>query len=110
VSVATAPRPRAQPSDAAGPPQAVAIRDRAGQRIDRVLGADAHAALLTELLNTARPGFVELVAAPRLPNGRLGRFQRSSLENFVRAGRREEFLERVRILRAGERHEVFLTP
>jgi len=86
------------------------MRDRSGRRIDRVLGAEAHAALLTELLHTGRPGFVELVAAPRLPGGRLGRFQRSELENFVRAGRREEFLERVRILRAGERREVFLTP
>jgi hypothetical protein len=110
VSVATAPRPRPVEAPDEGPPQPVAMRDRAGHRIDRVLGADAHAALLTELLHTARPGFVELVAAPRLPNGRLGRFHRSDLENFVRAGRREEFLERVQILRAGRSREVFLTP
>jgi hypothetical protein len=110
VSVATVPRPRHLEVPDVGPPQPVALRDRAGRRIDRVLGADAHAALLTELLHTARPGFIELVAAPRLPNGRLGRFQRSDLENFLRAGRREEFLERVRILRAGECREVFLTP
>jgi hypothetical protein len=110
VSVATAPRPRHLEVPDAAPPQPVAMRDRAGRRIDRVLAADAHAALLTQLLHTARPGFVELVAAPRLPSGRLGRFQRSDLENFVRAGRREEFLERVRVLRAGECREVFLTP
>lgn len=110
MSVATAPRPQPLEVPGAGPLQPVAIRDRAGQRIDRILSAEAHAALLTELLHTARPGFVELVAAPRLRNGRLGRFQRSDLENFVRAGRREEFLERVRVLRAGERREVFLTP
>jgi len=86
------------------------MRDRTGRRIDRVLGADAHAVLLTALLHTARPGFVELVGAPRLPDGRLGIFPRSHLENFVRAGCREEFLERVRVLRAGECREVFLTP
>ncbi|HEX7244088.1 MAG TPA: DNA-primase RepB domain-containing protein [Solirubrobacterales bacterium] len=108
--MATAPRPRAVEALFLGPSQPVAMRDRAGRRIDRVLGAEAHAALLTELLHTARPGFVELVAAPRLSNGRLGRFRRSDLENFVRAGRREAFLERVRVLRAGERREVFLTP
>jgi hypothetical protein len=95
---------------APGPPQPVAIRDRAGQRVDRALDADAHSALLTELLHTGRPGFVELVGAPRLPDGRLGYFRRSEFANFVRAGRRERLLERVRVLRAGERREVFLTP
>ncbi len=110
MSVATAPR-RSVAAPAPGrPPQPVAMRDRAGQRIDRVLGADAHAALLTELLHVGRPGFVEVAGAPRLPNGRLGSFRRNDLENFVRAGRREEFLKRVRALRAEERREIYFTP
>jgi hypothetical protein len=66
--------------------------------------------LLSELLHSERPGFVEVVGVRRLPNGRLGRFDRSRLENFVRAGQREMLLERVRKLRSGERAEVFLTP
>ena len=86
------------------------MRDRSGHRIDRVLGAEAHAALLTELIHTARPGFVEVAGAPRLPNGRLGAFRRNDLENFVRAGRRQEFLERVRALRAKGRREIYFTP
>jgi hypothetical protein len=86
------------------------LRDREGRRLERVLCADAHAALLSELLHTDRPGFVEVVGVRRLPGGRLGRFDRSHLENFVRAGERETLLERVRELRAGERAEVFLTP
>ena len=110
MTVASAPRPPASVPAAAGPPQPVALRDRAGRRIDRVLGADAHAALLSELLHSGRPGFVELVAAPRLPGGRLGCFRRSDLANFVRAGDREALLRRARVLRAGERREVFLTP
>jgi RepB DNA-primase from phage plasmid len=110
VSVAAGSRPGRLEAPDAGPPEKVALRARDGRRLDRVLGAEAHAALLTELLHSARTGFVELVAAPRLPNGRLGRFRRSDLENFVRAGLREAFLERVRVLRAGERREVFLTP
>jgi hypothetical protein len=110
VSVATAPRRRVASPVAPGPPQPVAMRDRAGKRIDRVLGADAHAALLTELIHVGRPGFVELAGAPRLPNGKLARFSRRDTRNFVRAGRREEFLERVRALRGGERAEIYFTP
>ncbi len=86
------------------------MRDRAGRRVDRMLGADAHAVLLTELIHTARPGFVELAGAPRLANGRLGVFRRNNLENFVRAGRREEFLQRVRALRAEPQREIYFTP
>ena len=110
MSVATAPRDTAAEPDASGPPEPVALRGRDGRRIDRVLGADAHAALLTELLHSGRPGFVEVAGAPRLPNGRLGVFRRNDLENFVRAGRRQEFLERVRALRAEERREIYFTP
>jgi RepB DNA-primase N-terminal domain len=110
VSVATAPRLRPLEAPDTGPPQPVAMRDRAGRRIDRVLGADAHAALLTELLHSGRPGFVEVTSAPRLHNGRLGSFKRHSLENFVRPGCREEFLERVRALRRGVRRELFILP
>ena len=111
MSVATAPRAAATvPEPPGGPPEAVAMRDRAGRRIDRVLGADGHAALLTELIHTGRPGFVELAGAPRLANGRLGVFRRNDLGNFVRAGRREEFLARVRALRAEPRREIFFTP
>jgi hypothetical protein len=86
------------------------MRDRAGRRTDQVLDADGHAGLLTELLHTGRPGFVELTSAPRLPGGRLGAFKRHDLENYVRAGRREDFLGRVRALRGGSRRELFLTP
>jgi hypothetical protein len=95
---------------AGGPPEPVAMRDRSGRRIQRILGADAHAALLTELLHTGRPGFVEVAGAPRLRNGRLGDFRRHDLANFVRAGCREEFLERVRALRADARREIYFTP
>lgn len=66
--------------------------------------------MLAGLIHTGRPGYVELVGAPRLPEGRLGRFQRSDLANFVRAGRRDQFLARFRLLREGDRQEVFLTP
>jgi hypothetical protein len=110
VSVATAPRPRAAGPVPSGPFQVVSLRDRAGQRLDLVLSAEGHAALLTELLHTGRPGFVEVVGAPRLAKGRLGGFRRHDLENFVRAGRREDFLGRVRAQGAGERREVFFTP
>jgi hypothetical protein len=112
VSVATAPRPTVSATaPAAGrPPEPVAMRARDGRRIDRVLGAEGHAALLTELLHSGRPGFVEVAGAPRLPNGRLGAFRRNGLENFVRAARRDEFLERVRALRAEERREIYFTP
>lgn len=109
--MATASRRAAlAPALCGGPPESVAIRDRSGRRIDRVLSADAHAALLTELIHTARPGFVEVAGAPRLSNGRLGVFRRNDLENFVRAGRREEFLDRVRHLRAEARREIYFTP
>lgn len=94
----------------AGPLQPVAMRDRHGRRLDRVLDADGHAALLSELIHTGRPGFVELTWATRLADGRLGRFHRHDLENYVRPGRREEFLGRVRALRGGVRRELFLTP
>ncbi len=110
MSVAVAPRPRALAVPTSGPPQLVGLRDRNGRRLQRVLGADAHAALLSELLHSDRSGFVEVVGVRRLPDGRLGRFDRSRLENFVRAGQREALLERVRELRAEERAEVFLTP
>ncbi|MBS1860436.1 MAG: hypothetical protein JSS68_01870 [Actinobacteria bacterium] len=86
------------------------MRDRRGHRVDRVLAADAHAALLTELLHTGRPGFVEVAGAPRLADGRLGSFRRNDLGNFVRAGRRDDFLERVRALRSEERREIYFTP
>jgi hypothetical protein len=86
------------------------MRARDGRRIDAPLSAEGHAALLTELLHTGRPGFIEVAGAPRLPNGRLGSFRRNDLENFVRAGRREEFLDRVRALRAQERREIYFTP
>lgn len=109
MSVATAPRPRPLEVPDAGPPQPVAMRDRAGQRIDRVLGAEAHAALLTGLLHTGRPGFVDVASAPRLRSGSLGNFKHFP-GNFVRAGRREDFLERVRALRVGKRRELFLSP
>jgi len=98
------------PAPSGGPPEPVAMRDRSGRRVDRVLGTDAHAALITELLHADRPGFVELAGAPRLPNGKLGVFRRNDLENFVRAGRREDFLERVRALRAEPRREIYFTP
>ena len=110
MSVASAPRPRAPAPTEAGPPQPVAMRDRSGRRQHRVLGCDAHAALLGELLHTARPGFVELTYAPRLASGRLGSFSRHDLANYVRAGRREDFLERVRALRGASRRELFLSP
>jgi hypothetical protein len=110
VSVAVASRPRPLSAPAPGPPQLVGLRDRDGRRLQQVLGADAHAALLSELLHSERPGFVEVVGVRRLPNGRLGRFDRSRLENFVRAGQREPLLERVRELRSGDRCEVFVTP
>lgn len=110
MSVTVAPRPRTVAAPTSGPPQLVGLRDRGGRRLQRVLGADTHAALLSELLHSGRPGFVEVVGVRRLPNGRLGRFDRSRLENFVPAGQREALLERVRELRAGERAEVFLTP
>lgn len=110
MTVASAPRDRAAAPGLVGPLQPVAMRDRAGRRLDRVLDADGHAALLTELIHTGRPGFVELTWAPRLPAGRLGSFRRHDLENYVRPGRRDEFLERVRALRGGVRRELFLTP
>jgi hypothetical protein len=92
------------------PPQPVAMRDRSGRRSDRALAPDAHAALLTELLHRGRPGFVEVVGARRRPDGRMGSFRRNDLGNFVGAGRREEFLHRVRTLRASERREIYFTP
>lgn len=111
MSVATVPRPaKCVPASVGGPPERVAMRDRSGRRIERILGADVHAALLTELIHSGRPGFVEVAGAPRLRNGRLGDFRRHDLGNFVRAGRREEFLERVRDLRAYERREIYFTP
>lgn len=108
--MANAPRHGAEAPGLVGPLQPVAMRDRAGRRLDRVLDADGHAALLTELIHTGRPGFVELTWAPRLANGRLGEFRRHDFENYVRPGRREEFLGRVRALRGGVRREHFLTP
>ncbi len=93
-----------------GPSQPVAMRDRAGKRVDGILAADAHAALLIELIHTGRPGFVELAGAPRLSDGKLAPFSRHDMRNFVRAGRREEFLARVRALREGERAEIYFTP
>ncbi|HVX34027.1 MAG TPA: DNA-primase RepB domain-containing protein [Solirubrobacterales bacterium] len=110
MTVASPPRAAAAALPLAGPLQPVAIRDRGGQRVDRVLDADGHAALLTELIHTGRQGFVELTWAPRLANGRLGEFRRHDFENYVRPGRREEFLGRVRALRPGPRRELFLTP
>lgn len=104
------PRPRTASLPSSGPPQPVAMRDRAGLRTERVLSSDAHAALLSELLHTGRPGFVELTFAPRLRSGKLGEFNRHDLANYVRAGCREELLERVRALRGGVRRELFLTP
>lgn len=108
--MATAPRRRVAAPTVSGPSQPVAMRDRAGKRVDGILGADAHAALLIELIHTGRPGFVEVAGAPRLPNGKLARFSRHDMKNFVRAGRREEFLARVRALRGGERAEIYFTP
>jgi hypothetical protein len=111
VSVATPPRPaKTMAAPAVGPPEPVAMRDHSGRRGERILGADAHAALLTELIHTGRPGFVEVAGAPRLPNGRLGDFRRHDVANFVRAGRREEFVDRVRLLRAVPRREIYFTP
>jgi hypothetical protein len=110
VTVASASREAAGALPLAGPLQPVAIRDRGGRRVDRVLDADGHAALLTELIHTGRQGFVELTWAPRLGNGKLGEFRRHDFENYVRPGRREEFLGRVRALRPGPRRELFLTP
>lgn len=95
---------------AGGPPELVAIRDRAGRRVNRALGSDGHAALLAELLHVGRTGFVEVAGARRLPGGRLGPFRRNDLANFVRAGRREAFLDRVRAERARERREIYFTP
>lgn len=109
MSVATA-APRLVTPNAPRPPQPVAMRDRAGRRTDQVLGADAHAALLIDLIHTGRPGFVEVAGGPRLPNGKLGRFRRHDPANFVPAGGQEEFLERVRALRSGERREIYFTP
>jgi hypothetical protein len=103
------PRRLAAPTMSA-PPHPVAMRDRAGKRMDGILGVDAHAALLIELIHTGRPGFVELAGAPRLPDGKLARFSRHDMKNFVRAGHRGEFLERVRALRAEERREIYFTP
>lgn len=110
MSVATARRASRTGTQRSGPPQPVGLRDREGRRIKRRLGAEAHAALLSELLHSGRPGFVEVVGGRRLANGRLGRFDRSRPQNFVPAGRREALLERVEELRAGERAEVFFTP
>jgi RepB DNA-primase N-terminal domain len=110
VSVATARRPDETGSVAGGPPQPVGLRDREGRRLRRALGAEAHAALLSELLHSGRPGFIELTSAPRLLSGRLGEFKRWDLDNYVQPGRREEFLERVRALRNGRRRELFLSP
>lgn len=110
MSVAVAPSTQPAPSATLGPPQAVALRTRDGAREDRRLGADAHAALLSELLHSCAEGFVELVGARRGTDGRLGRFERSRPENFVAAGDREALLGRVRSLREGVRREVFITP
>jgi hypothetical protein len=105
-----APRSRTLAAPTSGPPQLVELRNRGGHWLKRVLGADAHAALLSELLHAGQSGFVEVVGGHRSPGGQLGRFRRSDMANFVRAGDREALLERVRELRAGERAEVFLTP
>lgn len=110
MTVASAARQDPEAPSLVGPLQPVAMRDRSGRRLDRVLDADGHAALLTELIHSGRPGFVELTWAPRLSNGRLGSFRRHDLENYVRPGRRGEYLERVRALRGGRRRELFLTP
>lgn len=110
MSVAVARRSGSPGLPGIGPLQIVRLRDQFGRRLERVLSPDAHAALLSELLHEGRPGFVEVVGVRRLPNGRLGRFDRSRLENFVPAGQREALLERVRALRAGDGSEVFLTP
>lgn len=108
--MATAPSVRHHGTTDGGPPQPVALRGRDGRRLDRVLDADAHAALLTELLHSGRRGFVEVAGAPRLPNGRLGVFRRNHPEKFVHAGRRQEFLDRIQVLRAEERREIYFTP
>jgi hypothetical protein len=72
----------------------------------RAQAKGSQAGLLTDLLHRGRPGHVEVVAAARSTEGRLVDFRRG---NFVRAGRRQEFLEAVRSLR-GERLELFFTP
>jgi hypothetical protein len=70
------------------------------------MSSRSHAAQLTALLHRGRPGFVELVAATRSPQGRLVDFRRGT---FVTAGRSEEFVAGLRALR-GERVELFFTP
>lgn len=70
------------------------------------MSSSSQAALLTDLLHRGRPGFVELVAATRSPEGRLVDFHRG---NFVVAGQSEEFVAGLRALR-GERVELFFTP
>lgn len=108
MAVASSSRPAGDAT--LGPPEPVALRLRDGSREDRRLGADAHAVLLSELLHSAGPGFVEVVGARRGTDGRLGRFDRFRRENFVAAGDREALLSRVRSQREGVRREVFLTP
>ncbi|HVX32806.1 MAG TPA: DNA-primase RepB domain-containing protein [Solirubrobacterales bacterium] len=67
----------------------------------------SQAGMLTDLLHRGRPGFVELVAATRSPEGRLDDFRRG---RFVRAGRSEEFLAALEALGRGDRVELFFTP
>ena len=93
-----------------GPPTPVDLRLRDGRRRTRRFGADAHAALLSELLHADRPGLVEVVGARRRGDGSLGDFDRSQPANFVASGDRDALLQRVRALRSGRRREVFLTP
>jgi hypothetical protein len=64
------------------------------------------AALLTDLLHRGRSGFVELIAATRVPGGPLVEFDRG---HFVRAGRTDAFLRDLRSMR-GDRVELFFTP
>ena len=108
--MAAARRPaRARPA-LRGPAPPVALRDREGRRSTVPLGADSHAALLTELLHSGRPGLVELSCAQREPGGRLGRFERSRPDHYIPASESERLVARVGELRRGERAEVFLTP
>jgi hypothetical protein len=93
---------------AAGPPEPVCLRLRSGERLDGPLSASGHAELYSVAVHAGAAGLVEVIGAKR-SQGRLHFGRRDVPSNFLDAGDRAAFAERVLDL-AAEELEVFTRP
>ena len=87
-----------------------AVVDVDGRPAETELSAPEQLELYATIVHGGAEGLVEMVRARRLPDGRLGRFERGGRDSFIKAGDSAALVARVSCELGAEGRELFVTP